>query len=389
MDRRLTKEISKLEDKKVLVMLSGGKDSALCMALLKKYGAKVEAIHFKHKWGWDLSTKEAKRISKLLNINLMIIDYTEDIKKRLKGFDKGRPCKICKPGMYIKTIQYAKENDFEYICIGDNASDTIINRITDYQKKKCKLYFSKYLDCINEGVEVPKEIKIFRPLIYLKPKEAERILLKDFGIKIKRNHETGDKYFEYWREGCPLQYNESGTKLTQKRMNELYDYNRLATEIAKKKGFRASVHLPSKRIVTIPKGHEREVRDYILKNGKKIELNIEKKEKPFIEHFIIEVCGINPNLLKKCKDTLPLIERFIERARLKVVNKICHDFKPFGNTMVFVLSNSHLAVHTWPEHGFIHFDLLSCKELSDPSKLKYIIFEIFKTHNFKIRKEVY
>jgi len=389
MEKIITEKILDLKGKKVLVMFSGGKDSALCLALLNKYGVNVEAIHFKHKWGWNLSTEEAKRIAKILKVNIKIVDYSKELKRRLRGFRDGRPCKICKPGMYIETLKYAKENDFSYICIGDNAADTIVNRIRDYEGGKKDLYFSNYLDCINEGVKIPKKIKIFRPLINIPPKEVERILYQDFKIKIKRNHETGDKYYEYWREGCPLQYNDAGSLINSKRMNDLHKYNSIAANLAKKGGFRASVHLPSTRIVTIPKGHEWEIRKALLKEGLKLKTPNLKKERPLIEHFIIEVYGVDSKLLRKCKDTLPLVNRFIERARLKVVNKIHHDFKPFGNTMVFVLSNSHLAIHTWPEFGFIHFDLLSCKEFKNTSSLKNIIFEIFKTYNFRIRKEEY
>ena len=127
----------------------------------------------------------------------------------------------------------------------------------------------------------------------------------------------------------------------------------------------------------------------MIKKLKKPLLKLNKEKKPFIEHFIIEVYGINPKILMKCKNTLPFVKKFIEKSKLKVVNQIHHNFKPFGNTMVFILANSHLAVHTWPENKFIHFDLLSCQELANPSELKHTIFEVFKTHNFKIRKEIY
>lgn len=33
-------------------------------------------------------------------------------------------------------------------------------------------------------------------------------------------------------------------------------------------------------------------------------------------------------------------------------------------TAVLLLAESHLAVHTWPEHGLAHFDLLTCGRLN-------------------------
>ena len=386
---QLSGELSKLENRKVLVMFSGGKDSALCLYLLKNHGALVEALHFRHRWSWELSTNEAKKLAKRLDVNLIIENYTEELKRRLENFRDGRPCKVCKPGMYVRALEYASANGFEFICIGDNASDTVVVRLAEYEKMRgnCNLYLTRYLDSVLEGIEVPESIQIFRPLIYLTAEEVEA-KLKDVNVEVRRNHETGDKYFEYWREGCPIQYNEPDTILTEERMDKLHEYNSLATEIARKKRFRASVHLPSTKIITVPEGHESEVRDYLTRHGKRVRTPVQrtKKRTPFIEHFIIEVHGVDPNLLIDCERTSPLVSRFIERAELKVVDEVRYDFKPFGNTMVFILSNSHLAVHTWPENEFVHFDLLSCQELPEPAQFEHIIFEIFKTKNFNIRK---
>lgn len=388
MDRFLVSVMSKMRNQKVLVMFSGGKDSALCLALLKKFGANVEAIHFRHKWGWKLSTTEAKRISKQLKIKMKIVDYTPEFLKRVIGFTDGRPCKICKIGMYKKTLAYAKENNINFVCVGDNASDTIVNRLMQYvgKRDRSNLSLTKYLDCLNEGIKVPNTIRIFRPLIYMPSKKVEAEL-KKLNIIIKRNHETGDKYFEYWREGCPIQYNEPGTNLTLKRMKDLLEYNLLATKIAKKNGFRASVHLPSGKIVTVPEGREEKVREYLLRNGKHVpKMNKGIINKPHMKHIIIEVNGVDSNFIINSKATLPLIRRFIEMTKLKVIGEKAHDFVPYGSTMLFVLSSSHLAVHTWPEKNYIHFDLLSCGGKITNQSLKNTLFEIFKTNNYKIRR---
>ena len=45
---------------------------------------------------------------------------------------------------------------------------------------------------------------------------------------------------------------------------------------------------------------------------------------------------------------------------LTIVKKISHVFHPRGITLAFILSESHLLVHTWPELGVIHIDLVTC-----------------------------
>ena len=51
----------------------------------------------------------------------------------------------------------------------------------------------------------------------------------------------------------------------------------------------------------------------------------------------------------------------INGLELTVVKKIDHKFEPVGRTLVYILSESHLAIHTWPEFSILHIDLVSCK----------------------------
>lgn len=109
-------------------------------------------------------------------------------------------------------------------------------------------------------------------------------------------------------------------------------------------------------------------------------------KRPFLSHYMIEISGISKELLKKDSDLTPQINEFIERVGLTVVSKISHNFTPYGTTLVFVLSESHFAVHTWPEHNYIHLDLLSCKDVGDDESLKKIMKDIFKSDNLNIKR---
>ena len=39
-----------------------------------------------------------------------------------------------------------------------------------------------------------------------------------------------------------------------------------------------------------------------------------------------------------------------------------HDFEPIGLTKTYILSESHCAIHTYPENNFLSFDLFICNE---------------------------
>lgn len=69
-----------------------------------------------------------------------------------------------------------------------------------------------------------------------------------------------------------------------------------------------------------------------------------------------------------------LADKLVESLNLTVVKSIFHSFNPQGITLVYILSESHLAIHTWPEHKLVHIDLVSCvKVLNFENSLKQIL----------------
>lgn len=48
-------------------------------------------------------------------------------------------------------------------------------------------------------------------------------------------------------------------------------------------------------------------------------------------------------------------------AGLNIVEGVSHAFPGGGDTAILLLSQSHCSVHSWPEVGYVAFDLYSCK----------------------------
>jgi S-adenosylmethionine decarboxylase len=65
-----------------------------------------------------------------------------------------------------------------------------------------------------------------------------------------------------------------------------------------------------------------------------------------------------------------LIERILVDAALEAgaeVREVAfHKFSPQGVSGVVVISESHLAIHTWPELGYAAVDVFTCGERVDP-----------------------
>jgi|688.fasta_scaffold2343285_2 S-adenosylmethionine decarboxylase len=78
-------------------------------------------------------------------------------------------------------------------------------------------------------------------------------------------------------------------------------------------------------------------------------------------HIIIDVSNILDNeKLKYSTSIFPIMDKIIEQFQLKVVAKASHQFDPFGFTGVYVLSESHLSIHTFVEERKLALDLYTC-----------------------------
>ncbi|MBI3778813.1 MAG: adenosylmethionine decarboxylase [Gammaproteobacteria bacterium] len=48
------------------------------------------------------------------------------------------------------------------------------------------------------------------------------------------------------------------------------------------------------------------------------------------------------------------------RARATIVETVFHRFNPHGISGVVVISESHFAIHTWPEYRYAALDIFTC-----------------------------
>ena len=62
------------------------------------------------------------------------------------------------------------------------------------------------------------------------------------------------------------------------------------------------------------------------------------------------------------KTKLPLL---LDQSGYEIVGFSEHYFKPYGYTAVWLLSESHLAVHTFPEENKSYIELSGCNEAFD------------------------
>ncbi len=84
-------------------------------------------------------------------------------------------------------------------------------------------------------------------------------------------------------------------------------------------------------------------------------------------HVIAELWDCNEAKL----NDMAFIEQIFVDAALKAgaeVREVAfHKFAPFGVSGVVIISESHLTIHSFPEHGYASIDVYTCGDRIDPN----------------------
>jgi hypothetical protein len=224
----------------------------------------------------------------------------------------------------------------------------------------------------NQSVPIPDDIAIFRPLLEYNSDETLDLVLHRLPW-FKRVHDTGDKYFEYSREGCPLQFKDYGVVYTKELMEKLQYLNMLCGQFATQKGIRASIHLPSEFIVTIPKGYEDECWHYLQSHGanlKPIHL-----KKILLYSFFID---LNLNSAMCSANIIKIAcERLIERL------SITGDFV-FSDRMGYLATDEVKVDIFWDTNDRLLVSITSLEMKYNKSQIENLCMEIFHTREFVV-----
>lgn len=112
-----------------------------------------------------------------------------------------------------------------------------------------------------------------------------------------------------------------------------------------------------------------------------------KEEKfPYVDHVVIKIHQVPSNLLNSKKALLKACGAFCNTHKLKVVDTFITKFKGNGFSLTYILANSNLVIHTWPEYNAIHLDLITCSPIFEKDRINESIIKLFGTGNFEIRQ---
>jgi S-adenosylmethionine decarboxylase len=105
-------------------------------------------------------------------------------------------------------------------------------------------------------------------------------------------------------------------------------------------------------------------------------------------HLIATLKTENRQLLVQYAEFSGLVNELINIYELQKLGEVYHNFSPSGFTGVVCLSESHLSIHTWPEHGIINIDIYLSNYLRTNDGTVQNLYEAFRQHfDAKVEKE--
>lgn len=98
-------------------------------------------------------------------------------------------------------------------------------------------------------------------------------------------------------------------------------------------------------------------------------------------HLIVDMSGIKPKLLNYLDYLSNSMVLAVECAKVTYISEITHQFSPHGVTVLILLGESHMSIHTYPEHGYAAVDFFTCGNKANPQKgIEYLIEKLRPTH---------
>jgi len=113
---------------------------------------------------------------------------------------------------------------------------------------------------------------------------------------------------------------------------------------------------------------------------------MEKEEKIVGKHVFGNLYDITEELLKDKKFLEELVLKAVKEAKMNLVEIKSWEFggKKGGVSVIALVTESHIALHTWNEYKYATVDVYTCGEDSDPEKAFELIVKELKPKYYKV-----
>jgi S-adenosylmethionine decarboxylase len=89
-----------------------------------------------------------------------------------------------------------------------------------------------------------------------------------------------------------------------------------------------------------------------------------------------------PDVLNDQTKINEALREAVDRARATLLKQVSNQFSPQGVTALGILAESHISIHTWPEHGYAAVDIFTCGNRAMPERAcAYLVDALSAKHH--------
>lgn len=96
--------------------------------------------------------------------------------------------------------------------------------------------------------------------------------------------------------------------------------------------------------------------------------------RPYGNHIVSELINCKSDLNDE-RAISEMVRNGINQCRLGLIKVISHRFSPIGVTVIAIISESHVAVHTFPEAKHASVDIYTCSKTPEPTNALLLYFK--------------
>ncbi|OGH56625.1 MAG: S-adenosylmethionine decarboxylase proenzyme [Candidatus Lindowbacteria bacterium RIFCSPLOWO2_12_FULL_62_27] len=102
------------------------------------------------------------------------------------------------------------------------------------------------------------------------------------------------------------------------------------------------------------------------------------------KHLLVELYDCDPKLLNNTSTVEREMQRAARAAKATIVRSTFHTFSPWGVSGVVLIAESHLTIHTWPEHNYAAIDIFTCGGSVEPYTAYQVLKDAFRSKNSSV-----
>jgi len=102
-------------------------------------------------------------------------------------------------------------------------------------------------------------------------------------------------------------------------------------------------------------------------------------------HLVVDAWQAPGDLLNDPERIRRALIDAISAGEATLIDLCVHQFSPHGVTSTATLAESHIAIHTWPEHGYFAADLFFCGR-GNPRRAMEVLGEALQAKKVRMRE---